>query len=70
MLQNNEVTSITKDARLNLYYANVVCVSGNLLTLEQRQISQSDAQTIQGLLNKNRIVYYGTQENSTTKKPS
>lgn len=70
MLQDGEITSITTDARFGLYYANVVCVSDNQMTLEQRQISQSDAQTIQGLLNKNRIVYYGTQENSTTKKPS
>lgn len=63
MFTNNEITSITKDVRLGVYYANVVCVSGNEITLQQKQISQPDAQTIQSKLKQNKQVYYGTQKN-------
>lgn len=66
MFTNNEITSITKDVRLDLYYANVVCVSGNVISLQQKQISQPDAQTIQSKLSQNKQVYYGTQQNKPT----
>lgn len=64
MFTNNEITSITKDVRLDLYYANVVCVSGNVISLQKKQISQPDVQIIQSKLKQNKQVYYGNQQST------